>query len=334
MTLNQLRHCFAVGFSLLSLAVYPSDNDCKNEASLLERRTLIARAALDEHAAFSGHRISANGQLWKFGLAETETEWLRNTRTSEPGARAPDRLAWRRVWEYWLNLEKHSPGLAWSRKVVSLPGLLNDRMVDSRIEEVRLSDLVAALDSSDLNGKESLKQATVRAAISDTPWSAAFISYVMDKAGLDKAQFQYAAAHWVYIKQAFGSDPDRAYRACDPLKTQPRVADLLCYSRGPKAPGDFGEWLASVHTPGFSAASHCEIVVSIDRAAAKMETVGGNVLQSIAVRRLKLNQDGVLSRSHVPRGGNPARPGDCEGKTRCNQEDLNLQQWSVLLQLR
>jgi hypothetical protein len=321
--------CFPLLCSLSSYA-----NECAKRPEHGAKKSAIIHAALTEYGSFNGHRIDPRGRLWKFGATETENEALLDPETGEPTAVVPNRLAWRRVWEYWLTLDKHVAGEAMSRKVLTYEGALEDNMTDAGRKETRLSELFSVLTQVRPDRADSLRQAAVRAALSDSPWSAAFISYVMHQAGLENDQFRYAAAHWQYVKQAFGSARLYAYRACDPRDTRPSEGDLLCYSRGELAPKDFAAWRAAVNLPGFSAASHCEIVVMVDRAANKIETIGGNVLQSVAMRRLMLNKDGLLSTAHyLDRGARRLSRACVEDKT-CRQSDLNAQRWSVLLQLR
>ncbi|MBV0881976.1 DUF2272 domain-containing protein [Noviherbaspirillum sp. L7-7A] len=322
------------GLSLLFSSIEADANECAKTLPDNAVGSQIVRAAIKEYASFNGHRIDTAGRLWKFGSTETENESLLNAVTGEPDSSDARHLAWRRVWEYWLVLDRHVPSVALSRKVIAHPGALDGDAEDRTATEKTLRELFArlALEPSDVN--ESLRQAALRAALSDSPWSAAFISYVMHEAGLSDEQFRYAAAHWQYVKQAFGTDSRRIYRACDPRHTPPREGDLLCYSRGSRAPENFEEWLIAVTRPGFTAASHCEIVVLVDRTASKMETVGGNVLQSIAMRRLKLNGNGLLSASHYT--GNTIRrmPSACAKDKSCREWDSNTQRWSVLLKLR
>lgn len=320
-------------FSLLFSSTLALANECNKRVESDAMSDRIVNAALNEHAVFNGHRIDANGRLWKFGATETENEFLLDPAMGEPGVTTSRRIAWRRVWEYWRVLDGHVPGIAMSRKVISFSGVLSDEVINTGAEETRLSELFSFLGEDQSEGKESLRQAAVRAALSDSPWSAAFISYVMHQAGLDAEQFRYAAAHWQYVKQAFNDNPRYAYRACDPRRTRPRKGDLLCYSRGATSPDNFAAWRDAVMLPGFSAASHCEVVVSVDRAASKIETVGGNVLQSIAMRRLKLNREGVLSAAHYERPGG-VLSATCESGKGCREADLSTQRWSVLLQLR
>lgn len=294
----------------------------------------IAAVAMNEYATFNGHQIDANGRLWKFGSTETENEPLLDPETGKPNPSAARHPAWRRVWEYWLVLDKHVPGIALSRKVIAVPGALTGDNEDAATTEKTLNELFSNLKSEPSAASESLRQATLRAALSDSPWSAAFISFVMHQAGLDNQQFRYAAAHWQYVKQAFGMEQRNAYRACDPRYTRPSKGDLLCYSRNAMAPGDFKGWLNAVHQPGFAAASHCEVVVMVDQVSRKMETIGGNVFQSVARRRLKLNGHGVLSASHYAGSTGGRLSVACMQDRSCHQANLNIHRWSVLLQLQ
>ena len=321
----------SLAFSLPFTAA--ASSDCVHSAPPGPLAQAIAQAALHEYAQFGGHRINADGALWKAGAAESETEMLRDPDTGAADASQPGHYTWRRVWAYWLLLERHVPGAAWGRKVVSVPGLLEDPLTTHRPVEQRLRDLFGQTDG-DGDGNDALRQAAVRAALNDSPWSAAFVSYVMDRAGLNDQQFRYASAHWQYIQPALQSAEDYAYRACDPRTTTPAVGDLLCYSRGAPLLKDFAAWRTAALQPGFAAPAHCEVVVEVDTDAEKIETVGGNVVQSVTRRRLRLNQANVLSLSH-DRDRHPVRGNsECGRDKTCEDGNLNLQYWGVLMQLK
>lgn len=313
--------------------------DCARNAPPGPLAQAIAKAALNEYAQFSGHRINAGGALWKAGASESETEMLRDPDTGAADSGQPGRYAWRRVWEYWLTLERHVPGEAWARKVVVVPGLLDNPLTRSPANEFRLRDLIGGADGANGadggdGGSEALRQAAVRAALNDAPWSAAFVSYIMDKAGLVDRQFRFSSAHWQYVQRALQQPEGYAYRACDPRTTVPAVGDLLCYSRGAPLLKDFAAWRRAALQPGFTAPAHCEVVVEVDTDAKKIETVGGNVVQSVARRRLRLNRANLLSLSHDP-DRRPVQPdSDCGRDNTCEDGNLNLQYWGMLLQLK
>lgn len=303
----------------------------------------LAAIADNEYREFNGHRIDDDGTLLRFGSMESENELLHDPDTGESARNRPGRYAWRRVWEYWAALGEHVEGEPWNRKLVFVPGLLEDAQSGARARERKLGSLlpeVAAAPASESTSESTgdaqaaMREALVRAALNDSPWSAAFISYLMHKAGLSDAQFRYSATHSDYIKAAFGGSPAYAYRACDPARTRPRVGDLLCYSRGGKPLRRFTDWQEAVRAESFITASHCELVVSVDQRARKMESVGGNVLQSVARRRLRLNEAGVLSGNHSPLLFKPEQETACLVRRQCRRQNVNLQHWSVLLQLK
>ncbi len=156
----------------------------------------------------------------------------------------------------------------------------------------------------------------------------------MDQAQLTGGQFRYSSAHWQYIKRAFEPAPGYAYQACDPQKTVPGIGDLLCYSRGIFPLKNFGEWQKAVKEPGFSAAAHCDVVIGVDKDKKKMETIGGNVLQSVTRRKLKLNHQNLISSTHHLDHPVHRKNADCLQERLCNRANLNRQYWAVLLKLQ
>lgn len=319
---------------LLSLPGAAIAADCgapKRNAAIAMR--LAALADL-EYREFNGHRIGDDGHLLKFGSAESETELLHDPVSGEASQTQSGRFAWRRVWEYWITLGRHVDGEPLHRKLVFVPGLLDDPGTRERTREIELTKVFEGLAAEDDRVRSALREAAVRTALNDSAWSAAFISFLMDRAGLGAEQFRYTATHSDYIKAAFDSPESYAYRACDPAIIKPRVGDLLCYSRGNRPLKRFSDWTSAAQSPGFVTASHCEVVVNVDAPARKIDTIGGNVLQSVARRRLRLNEAGVLSRNHSPESFPQAEEKNCLTNKYCKRQNLNLQYWSVLLQLK
>jgi len=117
------------------------------------------------------------------------------------------------------------------------------------------------------------------------PWSAAFISWVMCEAGLDDAsQFQRAIAHWVYIDQAIAARDGRAARAAfvahDLGEERITPGDLLCSSRRPA----YRSIADRRRQRGVGARTHCDIVVRVDEAAARIYAIGGNVRRAVSLK--------------------------------------------------
>lgn len=223
-------------------------------------------------------------------------------RDRAPGTDLP---TWQRVWDYWV-----SAGIA----------------------------LPVGADAS---------VAEQRVALIDHPWSAVFISHVMRLAGLDEAQFRMSATHQSYVRaalasnsaEAFGAPTRYAYRACDVRDTPARVGDLLCTTRAPDDAIDTFDDLAQTLV-WRSASMHCDLVVGRD--AARIEAIGGNVVQTVTLRRLSLAADGsgllwpaYLASAHRQQAERLAAPAS-EGAAQALLPDtrLNQQPWSVLLQLR
>jgi hypothetical protein len=221
----------------------------------------------------------------------------------------------------------------------------------SAAELLRLAEQV-----SDPEQREILREAAVRAAIVDTSWSAAFISYVVRQSGVDASAFHFANAHRVYIYDAFatstaevaGKADEHAYRAC-PLATRPRVGDMICAQREPalaEASETAVRERVRTELDGDPDArsvrrSHCEVVAYVDNGARKIYTIGGNVNQAVTARKLNLRRDGKFS---------AAQKGNCNGAAQwalpqplaqaagarapAEKCSLNDKKWFVLLQLR
>lgn len=221
-----------------------------------------------------------------------------------------------------------------SRKVIAVPGLLENPKTDGKATQTRLRDLFARFRADDGASDAALRQAAVRAAMNDSPWSGAFISYLMSRVGMTSQQFRYSPAHWQYIQAAFEQPAGYAYRACDPRRTVPRVGDLLCHSRAGSGLRSFDQWQQASQRSNFSTPSHCEVVIEVNKGAKKMELIGGNVLQSVTRRKLKLSADNQVSGSYNPDHLSKARNRACWADKTCQQPNLNVQYWGVLLQLR
>jgi hypothetical protein len=318
----------------LALPIYAQAQTCggpQTQAALAGR---LVDAALAEYRSFPGHRIDAQGRIWKFGAVESEAESLTDPATGKPDPGQPGRVAWRRVWQYWQTLAGHEKGSPEEHQLTAFPSLLDDPAARGRPQRVTVAAMLERLQGLDPTGIEPVRQAIVRAAIVDTPWSAAFISYLMHQAGMTDAQFAFSATHANYIRAAFEQPDGYAYRACDPRTTAPRTGDLICYSRDREPLVGYAAWRDAVPRLGNGVKSHCDLVVAVDRKASRIETIGGNVLQSVSMRKLKLNAAGTLSRSYQAEHYQPKPGGECARDVTCRKDNLSVQYWGVLLQLR
>ena len=314
----------------------------------------IAQTAIDEFTRFGGHQIDANGRLFRFGLTEAEHE-----ADDSGGAQASlDHLGWWQVMKYWRSLYgSDTPDklevrgyrdASTSTQETQVAALLRN----SAAQLLRLADSV-----SDPAEREILREAALRAAVIDTSWSAAFVSYVIRQSGVSENAFRFSNAHRVYIYDAFAASAadaakaasDRLYRACPLTTTRPREGDLICQHRE-SALADASEEAVRERIRAELAGSadvrsvrrtHCEVVAHVDARARKVYTIGGNVNQSVTARKLNLKHGlkfSAVQKGHCGGAGHwtmpegtghtPGRPGPA---SKCS---LNDRKWFVLLQLR
>jgi hypothetical protein len=260
----------------------------------------MAAFAQQEHLAFGAQTMDAEGRLTYAGAWEAE-----DFRAS------PQELApWQRVLGYW-----QATGV-----------------------RLRGTDADAALDPSE---PQSIDNALSRVAVIDAPWSAAFISWIARRAGLAPDEFVFSEAHADYagaawqagLQEAAGGATRYAMRACDLTRTPPRIGDLVCQARGVGAGldsfGKIGEVLAQRPTGGDALPMHCDVVVAVD--AAGFDAVGGNVVQSVTLRRLAFAPGSrLLDPSYLPEGCTAGST----GVAGCIDRHMSRQPWSLLLQWR
>ena len=315
--------------------------------ALTSKRWSAIRTAREEHSDFNGHLINKAGQLTRFGMTESETT------DSEAPIQPASRIAWMNVKRYWDTLDTQlaarkaqdpesatgvrQPALHQLRSVQPLPGKQPGAAEVEIQSDIPLEIERALARSADLTPRQrqALTQSLYRAAINDVPWSASFISYLMFQAGYALNEFEFSASHIDYIRKAFAVtwleatgqrpslDPDLAgyrFRACDARLTAPRPGDLLCHMRGtPQASNTFSriDALLSTDPARTFYPAHCELVTAIDSVQRQLTSIGGNVMQSVAQRTLRLDKNGLVA--------------DCPQGSRC-AASVDPRQWSILLQ--
>jgi len=320
--------------------------------SVLGRR--IAQTAIDEFARFGGHEIDSNGRLFHFGLTEAEHN------EEDGGDRRADlgHLGWRQVTKYWRALYGNDAADKLEVRGYRDASTSTDDAIAAALLRTDAARLLHAADSeSDPVAREILREAAIRAAIIDTPWSAAFVSYVIRQSGIAADAFQFSNAHRVYIYDAFATSAaeltneggDRLYRACPLTTTRPRAGDLICFQREPALADASEEAVRErirIELAGNTDArsvrrTHCDVVAHIDAPARKMYVIGGNVQQAVTAKKLNLRRDlkfaavqkgncGALGQWTLPQSsaGPPRAPSLAE---KCSLID---KKWFVLLQLR
>lgn len=319
-----------------ALAASPPANDgdalCTATAAnpATPRAQALATLAQREHAAWGGQRLDGQGRLLEAGSSEAED-------TPRAFLVAPP---WQRVIGYWDAVDPSGRLPSQVRFGALRPAdrtLLQQSLQDA--SSARLQGIGAGpdqgLSSSDLR---ALQTALDRVAVVDTPWSAAFVSWLAREAGLRPEEFEFSEAHADYAGAAWaatqheqaGQPSPYALRACDLTHTTPRVGDLVCQTRGAQMDVDtfakLGDALARRSTTGGALPMHCDVVTQVD--AEGFDAIGGNVLQSVTLRRLDFAPGTHwLDPSYQISGCTAGTPG-------CLDRHMSRQPWSLLLQWR
>lgn len=247
--------------------------------------TRIAAVACAELIRWNQPFIDTNGRLASLVAYEAEDRGLQD-------GGAP----WRRVAFYWQS-----------------SGLLN-----SMAFKPGASDCTYAAMSLSYQGLGC------RGFVIDNPWSAAFISWVMQRAGVP--DFRSSASHVDYVRAARKDPANSPYLLEDPQTAQLTPGDLLCYVRTAHVYGYSG-LLKVLDTSNGGLPMHCDVMAATDGERAYL--IGGNVQQAVMLRILHLNTQGKLWDLPMRAEGDPA----CTPETQdvCN---FNRQDWAAVLKLK
>jgi hypothetical protein len=131
------------------------------------------------------------------------------------------------------------------------------------------------------------------------PWSGAFVSFVMCKAGLVNPEFVRSGTHVSYIRPAVaqrdGARSGYAYTAYDVAEAVPAPGDLLCAAREDEEM--VIDNLEAFRNNPRHFGYHCDIVVGFDvsdpRKAGIVYAIGGNVINAVSLT------EAPMSRGHV-----------------------------------
>ena len=167
--------------------------------------------------------------------------------------------------------------------------------------------------------------AACRSFVVDTPWSAAFVSWVMRRARVPG--FAASSRHVDYVRAAWRQPGSGPYRLAAPDEAAPAPGDLLCYVRAnARVLGHDGLLARLGEDAGLP--MHCDIVVAASPGGIAW-LVGGNVQQVVALRMLRLDAQGRFA--DLPLRGADDPPCSPDAPAQCN---LNRQDWAALLKLQ
>jgi hypothetical protein len=309
--------------ALVPTAAVAASAACAATASKAITSPRVLRAideAHRQHRLFGGQTIERNGGLFRVGYHEAE--WDRPPREATP--------TWERVATFWRALSERDPPV-----LITTVG---------RVPRLEAAPAAGAAGNAPTRAEVAVREAVLRAAIVDTPWSAAFISYLLDTAGFTRSEFVFSDSHVHYVQAAFdtslaeaaGREATHVFRACDVASTRPRAGDLLCATRdnamGTASFDAVPAAMAAARVAGQGFPMHCDLVVRADAGGdAKIETIGGNVVQSVTLSRMTLNANKLLGATYLTRGVPPTK---CSGPGQGCRGHLTRRPWVVLLQFR
>lgn len=139
-------------------------------------------------------------------------------------------------------------------------------------------------------------------AWTDEAWSAAFVSYVMRSAGVDRDDFAWNAGHRNYIdailqrQQTYGASA--VFQVYDVNQYAPRPGDLVCADRSSPLSGRISTVAERMAEIGQSRGMHCDLVVEVQYG--RIGAIGGNVSQSVTKSWFPTDANGYLLRRVPP----------------------------------
>ncbi len=125
-----------------------------------------------------------------------------------------------------------------------------------------------------------------RSGLTDIPWSAAFISWDIESAGVPRDLFCPDQSHTIYVERMVtrAARPGAVFIPRRPTERAPEVGDLICAARDGS-----GTTLDNLNR----GAGHCDIVVEIR--PGEVHAIGGNVGDSVNRSVFPLDGGGFLS---------------------------------------
>ena len=125
-----------------------------------------------------------------------------------------------------------------------------------------------------------------RSGLDDIPWSAAFISWDIESAGVPRSLFCPDQTHTIYVERMVdrAKTPVAVFIPHAPGGYAPQVGDLICASRNGS-----GTTLDNLNR----GAGHCDIVVDVR--PGEVDAIGGNVGDSVTRSVFPLDGSGFLS---------------------------------------
>ena len=165
----------------------------------------------------------------------------------------------------------------WVTNIDAQTIILDDPTPDIDGEKFSYQDYVALISQSTISlakGQPSITPEDINISITTTPWSAAFISYVVVTSGLN---FPSDSSHTGYAQKLRTNN--YGFQLLNPSITKVQVGDIIIQNRENNS--------MKFNTNPWSGASHGDIITNITNNIA--EGIGGNVSQSVSKSSFNLN---------------------------------------------
>jgi hypothetical protein len=167
----------------------------------------------------------------------------------------------------------------YGRQVITYPAsgkpLTEQLGIKERDAPERINDYWKSVGRPNLSGLDT-----------EVPWSAAFISWDIESAGVSRDLFCPDSRHTVYVERMVerARQPGAAFIPHHLDEWRPQVGDLICASR------DGGDTSLENLNRG---PGHCDIVVEVR--SGEVHAIGGNVGDSVTRSVFPLDASGFLS---------------------------------------
>ena len=162
-------------------------------------------------------------------------------------------------------------------------GYTNRPGVTERSEPLasRVGDYWGACGKPEWNGRTSSK-----------PWSGAFVSWVMARAGYTPQQFPRDGRHGSYLAALYDREKNRGapFYLHSPSEYSPKPGDLIC--TGSSGPTWRHADSRTAHRRIDNTANHCDIVTDVR--GGYVQAIGGNVKNSVAMSLYPVDSRGRL----------------------------------------
>lgn len=213
-----------------------------------------------------------------------------------------------------------------AKKEIPLWRKSSNKIIKEKKQDIKI--LEAYYQATGMKEKGAKKGAEC-AANNKCAWSAAFICYCAQKAGITKGDgFNFSFRHIVYIVHAIinreNSDESRPFWFYEVEEHEPEVGDIICLNRKRKN-GNFTNWSYDKLKSRFitnnenseeeeqveakdkiRGVSHTDIIVakfSDDDGNIWIRTIGGNVNHTVDMKEFRLDDSGKVDLIRKPSNG-------------------------------